>query len=351
MGRPGKRQWQTEYLRTSQHNSRSVGRAASSFSRKRPDSNLRPHYDRSSLKAGGGGRSKNVPKNIMQDKEQLYEEALQLKQSMNEVRKENVWLKTQMHKCENEVSAKDKKIQELLEQLRTPQAGFFGSSPTLQRTKGDLHLMLVMKRKMKEVAKENKALKDDIQLLKRDIKLTSFHEKEVEAQLYAEECIRLRKLLDERTARQSLLTPDDAAELEQKVQTQSTLMATLKRENLDLTSALQKQEAELKSCKANLTSGLQHASDKSQALVKEQQKEIQMLKDQIEQLKKSQDNARGQKNQQSIEKLQREKAALVQSAAEKEETVRTLQLKVAELQRAQTEKRKETVKGTKNSER
>ena len=281
----------------------------------------------------------------MQDKEQLYEEALQLKQSMNEVRKENVLLKTQVHKCEKEVSSKDKKIQELLEQLRSPQAGLFGVTQTVQRTKGDLHLMLVMKRKMKEVVKENKALKEDIQVLKKDIKLTSLHEKEVETQIYADECVRLRRMLEERTARQSLLTPDDAAELEQKVQTQSTLMATLKRENLDLTTALQKQEAELKSCKASLSSSTHNVSDKSQALVKEQQKEIQTLKDQVELLKKTQEHPRPLKDQAAFDKLLREKAALVQAAADKDETIRTLQLKVAELQRLQTEKRKETVKG------
>jgi len=49
-----------------------------------------------------------------------------------------------------------------------------------------------LKRKVRELQSEMTQRKDEIELLKRNIKNTKTHETEVEIKLYMDECIRLR---------------------------------------------------------------------------------------------------------------------------------------------------------------
>lgn len=52
------------------------------------------------------------PKNMIQDKERLYEETLGLKQSVNSLREENIKLKTKINNLEREANKFEKMIQE-----------------------------------------------------------------------------------------------------------------------------------------------------------------------------------------------------------------------------------------------
>lgn len=70
----------------------------------------------------------------------------------------------------------------------------FGS----QRGKADSHhLVMNLKRKVRDQLLELNTRRDEVELLKRNIKNTRTHETEIEIKMYMDECIRLRKQLEE----------------------------------------------------------------------------------------------------------------------------------------------------------
>jgi hypothetical protein len=60
---------------------------------------------------------RKVPKNIMQDKEELYDNALQLKQYANSITGENCRLKAKMQQLEEELGRRNKLLNGLMAQL------------------------------------------------------------------------------------------------------------------------------------------------------------------------------------------------------------------------------------------
>ena len=58
--------------------------------------------------------------------------------------------------------------------------------------KSDTHLVINLKRKVRDLQTENQKKLDEIESLKRNIRSTRQQELEVEVKLYMEECVRLR---------------------------------------------------------------------------------------------------------------------------------------------------------------
>lgn len=63
--------------------------------------------------------------------------------------------------------------------------------------KNDTHLVINLKRKIKDIQVDNQKRFDEIEGLKRNIRSTRQQEIEVEVKLYMEECARLRHQLEE----------------------------------------------------------------------------------------------------------------------------------------------------------
>lgn len=63
--------------------------------------------------------------------------------------------------------------------------------------KTDTHLVINLKRKVRDLQTENSRRLEEIEGLKRNIKNTRQHEVEVEIKVYMEECARLRHQLEE----------------------------------------------------------------------------------------------------------------------------------------------------------
>jgi len=63
--------------------------------------------------------------------------------------------------------------------------------------KGETHLVINLKRKIKELQNEKQMSEDEVAALKRNIRSTRLTEIEVEVKLYMEECARLRHQLEE----------------------------------------------------------------------------------------------------------------------------------------------------------
>ena len=91
---------------------------------------------------------------------------------------------------EAELTRKDKIIDDL---LASQDSKTFLSG----RQKVDSHLVTNLKRKVREQQQELSMRKEEVELLKRNIKNTRTHETEIEIKLYMDECLRLRSQLEE----------------------------------------------------------------------------------------------------------------------------------------------------------
>ena len=68
----------------------------------------------------------------------------------------------------------------------------FSSNRVSGSIKGDTHLVINLKRKVRDLQTECGKKLDEIENLKRNIKITRQSELEIEVKLYMEECVRLR---------------------------------------------------------------------------------------------------------------------------------------------------------------
>ncbi len=108
----------------------------------------------------------------------------------NNLLHENTKLRTRMQMTENELNRKDKMIEELLHQQQDAQSGNFKSS---RAGKDSHHLVVNLKRKVRDQHLELQVKADEVELLKRNIKNTRTHETELEIKMYMDECVRLRQ--------------------------------------------------------------------------------------------------------------------------------------------------------------
>ena len=66
------------------------------------------------------------------------------------------------------------------------------------RSKMDTHHLVVnLKRKVRDQLMELNTKRDEVELLKRNLKNTRTHETEIEIKMYMDECLRLRASLEE----------------------------------------------------------------------------------------------------------------------------------------------------------
>jgi TolA-binding protein len=89
---------------------------------------------------------------------------------------------------EAELMRKDKIIDDLLASQEKPLMG---------KRQPETHLTTNLKRKVRELQGEVGQRKEEVELLKRNIKNTKTHETEIEIKLYMDECMRLRTQLEE----------------------------------------------------------------------------------------------------------------------------------------------------------
>ena len=137
--------------------------------------------------------SKLRPKNVQQERERLYDDVMKQRMTTNNLKDENTKLKTRVQMIEAELQRKDKVIDDLIIQqeinfgMPNKFAGGRGGP-----IKGETHLVINLKRRIKELQNEKQASDDEVAGLKRNIRSTRLTEIEVEVKLYMEECARLR---------------------------------------------------------------------------------------------------------------------------------------------------------------
>lgn len=171
----------------------------------------------------------------------MYEESLNLKKSVNSLRTENTQLKTQVLQAQKELVKKDKEIKSFLDQLNNPPMEFYSltkGQPHKKPAKTSTYLTIGLKKRITDLQKENKILKEGLLALKKSLKMTSTKELEVEVKSYSDECVRLRMLLDKVLADKPHLILDGNERLSEQLRQQSKILVEVKAKNKELEERL-----------------------------------------------------------------------------------------------------------------
>lgn len=139
--------------------------------------------------------NKTRGKNINLEKERLYDENINLKNIINELKQEISNLKSENYKFSLELNKKDKMIEEI---LIDSQSNMFNNNPlneskVLSKAK-ETHLFIQIKKKFKELKNEYKAKCLELETVKKNLKLTKFNEMAIELKTYIDELARIKSL-------------------------------------------------------------------------------------------------------------------------------------------------------------
>ena len=123
---------------------------------------------------------------------------------------------------ESELAKKDRVIDDLIQQQENnfglPKGGKY-SSVRSGGVKTETHLVINLKRKVRDVQNEKLILQAEIDGLKRNIRSTRLQELEVEVKLYMDECARLRHQLEEVIkSKDTFADPQELKIIEEKFQ-------------------------------------------------------------------------------------------------------------------------------------
>ncbi|KAL4504508.1 hypothetical protein ABPG72_009954 [Tetrahymena utriculariae] len=199
--------------------------------------------------------SKIIPKNIMFDKEVLYDELLKTKNNQNILVQENHSLKTKLIGMKEEIFRICKKEQINpydIEQSKYKQLFKESANSTQNLNKqSQATLIFNLKKQITELQNEAKAKEQDLQKIQRSVKLTSIKELEVQLKMYSEECLRLRRMLEQ----QMRLDKDDRFKISDSQEVEGSLrdpnsnynqaFALLKQDNIQMAANLKRQEEEI----------------------------------------------------------------------------------------------------------
>ncbi len=276
-------------------------------------------------------------KPFLQDKEQLYDEAMRSKQNMNTYKDENTKLKTRIQQCAKEIDKKDKVIQELSSQLNNQQ--------TLTQSKGrqiaEAHLTMALKKQVKDMKEDLRIREEEAKSLKQGLKVGRMKEMELELKSHEDECANLKLMIVNLVKQQPMsISPGDAAALEGRIREQDALLANLKQENFDLAATLQKHGDELENWKesavqlekkvAKLESTCKD-SVKNKKIIADNKKEIEKLREQVSLLKVDNKDKEAATYRTRINDLIRKQSEVSDKIAQRDKAIKDLEARVAKV--------------------
>ena len=158
------------------------------------------------------------------------------KVATNNLANENLRLKTRIHIIEGELLKKDKTIDDLMSQ----QEHSFGMPlQTKFGGRGQTHLVMNLKRKIRDVNLECARRNEEIEALRKNIRSTRQQEIEVEVKMYIEECARLRQQLEEVIkSKDTFADPQELKIIEEKFQQRDQIIQTMQVQNEQLQQQL-----------------------------------------------------------------------------------------------------------------
>ncbi len=268
----------------------------------------------------------------------MYDEAVKLKQSMNVFQQENIRLKTKVVQCDKELERKDKIINDLLGQIASVGTG---NSPSVRQPQNTTHLVLALKKQLRENKDEIRIKEEEIKKLKKSLKITRLQETEVEIKMFSDECTRLKHIIEEIMKQKAAgYTPEDVAVIEQKIAEQDALIRGVKQQNAEMAELVRKKDEEISNwrdvtnkLKSRLTKMENETKEnvKNRKLMTETKKEMQKLKEQLNTLKGSnKDNKEIVGYKARIEELLRKQTELNEKLDAKEKKIKSLESRLSE---------------------
>ena len=281
---------------------------------------------------------KAKPMFMLHDKEQLYDEAIKLKQNMNVYKDENNRLKTRVLQFEKELERKDKIIQELLSQANNQ--GSSSQTRGGQRMSTETHLVAALKKQIRDMKDEIRQKEEEAKKFRKNLKITKIQETEVEIKMFSDECTRLKHIIEEIVKQKSVgYTPQEVAAIEDKINQQAMLLKKIKQENTEMATVIQKKEEETNNWK-EVANKLSKKVSRMEVETKENikvrknvtdtKKELQKLKDQLSSLKSNNKDKESAAYKSRIDELLRKQSELNDKLEQKEKKIKTLESKLAE---------------------
>ena len=156
-----------------------------------------------------------------------------------------------MQQVETELFRKEKVIDDLIQSKDSSfginQAAKFGANgPRIGGVlKAETHLVMNLKRKIRDLKAENERKVSEVEALKKNIRCTRLSEIEVEIKMYMEECARLRNQLEEVIAsKDTFADPQELKIIEEKFQQRDNIIAQMQVDTGALVSDFQKKSEE-----------------------------------------------------------------------------------------------------------
>ena len=172
------------------------------------------------------------------DKELWYDESKRLKQNLNSIKEENTKLRTSLMSANTEIKKLEKINNELYKEMNNE------NNPNFISAHQKNHLVMGLKRQIKTMKEEIREKDEKILNLSRNLKSSKLQEIEVQSQMYSDECIRLRHIIEEMYKQQN--QSPEILELEQELQNTVTKNQKLENENSELNGMLSKKDIELR---------------------------------------------------------------------------------------------------------
>jgi len=255
-------------------------------------------------------------------KQEIYDEAINAKKSLNQFKDENLKLKTKIHQAEKEIDKKNKLIQSLAQQIGAQQGLVGTANPSQKRLSS--HLVVALKNQVKELRMKMKTRDEELIKLSKNVKITMVQEMDIEMKMFSDECTRLKHIIEELAQeRNQRGTAGDIAQIERELYQQSVQINNLKQENQDLANAFQMKETEAKKNQEQANK-IQNAISRMQKEAKEGGSNNNVIKERRQEIKKL------EKEREELASKAKGEAASLPKIEELRKRERELQLVLAE---------------------
>jgi hypothetical protein len=253
------------------------------------------------------------------EKERLYDENIALKMQINAYKADLTNTKTRLKQLERENKRQNEEIEEISTYDKTPAHKYIRLTNALRKT-------------VKELKNDCKMKDDEINRLKKSVKISKITELEVESQTLKDECKRLKTIIEEfRKKNESpvLVLPDhkpkEVSSLKKEKIELEAQVRTLLEENRKVKEklALVKGKANEKEINKSLKVEVQKLKNITDGLQKENFEKEKNLKAEILQLRKKEEEII-----MSLEKEQKYSAGLIKKVENFEKIIKSLQEKI-----------------------
>ncbi|CAD8054863.1 unnamed protein product [Paramecium primaurelia] len=177
--------------------------------------------------------SKKIPVNMAKDKDDLYAETVYLKDIINKLTQENYDLKAKMRFLNKNTERMQTVVQNVGGYLQQKYVADKQDLALMTKLGISENLLTItLKKQIKELRTMIKQQNEEIQNLKHDIKYTKIQELEKEINVYQEETLRLRTLLEQSQRNEQIYQmTHDFNQFEEKFYIQMQIINSLKQEN------------------------------------------------------------------------------------------------------------------------